>query len=71
MAVDPGPVSTNVWALIVLDCIAWLKVAVTTLFGQTPVAPAAARTEVTVGGGWHEFAAVVKLQTSLFASELP
>jgi hypothetical protein len=47
--------------------MAWLKVAVRTLLGQTPVARFAGATEITVGGA-HCVALVVKVQTKFAAN---
>jgi hypothetical protein len=56
--------------LIVAGFIARLKVAVTTVLGQMPNAPARGVTEITVGGS-HGLAPVVKLHTKLLASAMP
>jgi hypothetical protein len=56
--------------LIVEDCIAWLKVAVTKVLGHIPVAPVAGATEITVGGA-QAVVLVVKVHTQLPANALP
>jgi hypothetical protein len=55
--------------LIVEGFIASLKVAVTTVLGQTPDEPFGGVTETTVGA--HRLAPVVKVHTKLLASALP
>jgi energy-converting hydrogenase Eha subunit B len=66
----PGPVNVKVVVLIVAAFIAWLKVAVTTVLGQTPTAPFAGVSETTIGGT-QATAAVVKLHATFFASAFP
>ena len=66
----PGPVKVKVVVLIVAGFIASLKVAVTTVLGQTPTAPASGVTEITVGGA-HGLVPVVKVHTKLVASAMP
>src|SRR2546423_15532957 len=68
--VTPGAI-VKVVLLIDEVFIASLKVAVMTAREHTPVAPLAGVTEITVGGGLHPLAAVVKLQTESLASPLP
>jgi hypothetical protein len=63
-------VKVKVVVLIVAGFIASLKVAVTTVLGQTPVARFGGAVETTVGG-IHGVALVVKLQTKLLASAMP
>jgi hypothetical protein len=46
----PGEVKVKVVVLIVAGLIAMLKVAVTTVLGQTPAAPVGGVSEITVGG---------------------
>jgi hypothetical protein len=48
--VVPGPIKVKVVALIVAGFIASLKVAVTTVLGQTPTIAFGGVTEITVGG---------------------
>ena len=66
----PGPVKVKVVALIVEDCIARLKVAVTKALGQIPVEPAGGATEITVGAA-HAVVVVLKVQTKSLANVLP
>ena len=66
----PGPVKVKVVVLIVAGFIGWLKVAVTTVLGQTLVAPLGGVTEITVGGT-HGLLPVVKVHTKLLASATP
>jgi len=66
----PGPVKVKVVVLIVAGFIASLKVAVTTVLGQTPAAPLGGVTEITVGGA-HGLLPVVKVHTKLLASAMP
>jgi hypothetical protein len=66
----PGPVKVKVVVLIVEGFIASLKVAVTTVLGQTPVVAVGGVTEITVGGA-HGLAPVVNVHTKLLASALP
>ena len=68
--VTPG-VTVKVAALIDEVFIASLKVAVTAASEHTPVAPLAGVTEITVGGGLHPLAAVLKLHTKSVARGLP
>jgi hypothetical protein len=63
-------VKVKVVVLIVAGFIASLKVALTTLLGQTPVARFGGAVETTVGG-IHGVALVVKLQTKLLARAMP
>ena len=60
--VVPGPVKVKVVVLMVAGFMAWLKVAVTTVLGQTPAAPFAGVSETTVGGT-QAAEAVVKVHT--------
>jgi hypothetical protein len=58
-------------ALIVATFIGSLNVAVTTPFGQVVVDPAAGVTATIVGGGWHPFAAVVKVHAKFAGRKFP
>jgi hypothetical protein len=51
--------------------IASLKVAVTTVLEQTPAEPLIGVSEITVGGGLHPLAEVLKLHTESLARGLP
>jgi hypothetical protein len=55
---------------MVEGCIASLKVAVTSVLGQMPVAAFGGATEITVGGA-QAVALVEKVHTKLFANGLP
>lgn len=59
--VTPGD-KVKVLVLMLPVFIGWLKVAVTTAFGQAVAEPATGVITVTDGGGLHPFAAVVKVQ---------
>ena len=64
-------VTVKVVALTVARFIASLKVAVMTALEYTPAEPLAGVSEITVGGGLHPLAAVVKLHTKSLARALP
>jgi len=66
----PGPVNVKVVVLIVAGFIASLKVAVTTVLGHKPTAPARGVTEITVGAA-HGSLEVVKVHTKSLASGMP
>jgi hypothetical protein len=63
-------VKVKVVVLIVAGFIASLKVALTTVLGQMPMARFGGAAETTVGG-IHGVALVVKLQTKLLACAMP
>jgi hypothetical protein len=66
----PGPVKVNVEAVIVAGFIASLKVAVTTVLGQTLAARLAGVSEIKVGAA-QGLLPVVKVHTKLLASARP
>ena len=66
----PGPVNVKVVVLMVEECIAALKVAVTNVLGHMAVAIFAGATEITVGAA-HAVALVVKVHTKLLAKAFP
>jgi hypothetical protein len=66
----PGPVKVNVVVVIVAGLIASLKVAVTTVLGQTLAARLAGISEITVGAA-HGVLAVVKVHAKLLTSARP
>jgi hypothetical protein len=68
--VDPGPFKVKVVVLIEEGFIASLKVAVTTVLGQTPGVPLGGVSEITVGGA-HNAPLVVKVHPKLLANALP
>ena len=68
--VTPGA-TVKVVVLIEEAFIASLKVAVMTALEHTPDEPLAGVSEITVGGGLHPLAAVLKLHTKSLASPLP
>ena len=68
--VTPG-VTVKVAVLIDEAFIASLKVAVMTALEHTPAEPLAGVSEITVGGGLHPLAAVLKLHTESLARPLP
>ena len=68
--VTPGAI-VKVVALTVARFIGSLKVAVMMALEHTPAEPLAGVSEITVGGGLHPLAAVVKLHTESLARPLP
>jgi len=68
--VTPG-VTVKVVVLIEEAFIASLKVAVMTVLEHTPAEPLSGVSEITVGGGLHPLAAVLKLHTKSVARGLP
>src|SRR5580693_10777391 len=69
-AVAPGPAKVKVVLVMVEDCIAALKVAVTNVLGQMAIALFAGATEITVGAA-HAVALVVKVHTKFLAKAFP
>ena len=66
----PG-LTPRVVLLMVAGFIASLKVAVITVLEHTPAEPLAGLSEITVGGGLHPLAAVLKLHVKSVAKGLP